>query len=511
MREFVSVLDFGAKGDFNGTTGTDDYAAIQAAINYLFSVGGGTLYFPKGFYRITQPLNLTGNGTAGRFGNSPIVFKGAGMPNAFDTGSWSTYGGSWIVGQTANWIMDCTGLQYFTCEEIGFRGTGTNASNKGVLCARSTAVQFAHNHYFKKCVIWIDSAPASTAVGSIAIANNGAETFIADHCWLVADTPLTLTFNNSTDLSLVSPYVTIGGPTSSTMMNFRNVTFFALTGYASRIQGANNVFFDTCIWSKDAANTTNYGIQLIEGQSGTAHNQDIRITGQIENFSGAVRLDDSQLWNIDLNVMMPSPSAAYISTGGVTMNNCKWNVHHMNGSTARAMFICSFATTMNGGEINVYAGGSVTSNSNLITYGTLIKGHNIDLSGSLGLGGGSKYLALGTAGVTINPPTGLAITPYPGNNSAVAASPNTPTSYLTSDGFIRLSGSFTTSSTISAGVAVGNITLSHRPNREVDGIVYIAGAIAYCRVLTTGDVYFGSAVTSGQLANIDGFSYKLTN
>ena len=166
---------------------------------------------------------------------------------------------------------------------------------------------------------------------------------------------------------------------------------------------------------------------------------------------------------------------------------------------------------MNGGDINVYSGGSVTSNTNLKTYGTLILGHNIDLSGSLGLGGGSKYLALGSAGTTISAPSGQAITPYAGNNSAAASSPNLPSSYLTSDGFVRLSGSFTTASTIAAGTAVGNIVVAHRPNREVDGIVYVAGTIAYCRVLTTGDVYFGMAVTSGQLANIDGFSYKLTN
>ena len=192
-------------------------------------------------------------------------------------------------------------------------------------------------------MIWIDTAPAASSVGSIALANNGAETFVMDHCWLISDTPLTITFNNGTDLALTSPYVTIGGPTSSTMMNYRNVTFQALTGYAVRIQGANNVFFDTCIWTRNVGNTTNYGIQLVEGQGGTAHNQDIRITGQIENFPGAFQLDDSQLWNIDANVMMPSPTAAYIRTGAVVMNNCKWNIHHTNGSTARAMFNCSFA------------------------------------------------------------------------------------------------------------------------------------------------------------------------
>jgi hypothetical protein len=53
LRETVSVKDFGAKGDWNGTTGNDDTAAIQAAIDT-----GNAVYLPKGNYRITSPLYL---------------------------------------------------------------------------------------------------------------------------------------------------------------------------------------------------------------------------------------------------------------------------------------------------------------------------------------------------------------------------------------------------------------------------------------------------------------------
>jgi hypothetical protein len=60
LRDFVSVKDFGAVGDWNGTstspgTGTDDTAAIQAAINYCVLNGAG-LFFPPGRYRVTAPL-----------------------------------------------------------------------------------------------------------------------------------------------------------------------------------------------------------------------------------------------------------------------------------------------------------------------------------------------------------------------------------------------------------------------------------------------------------------------
>lgn len=520
LKETLSISTFGAVGDYNGITGTDNYPMIQAAIDRLFLLGGGLLHIPKGFYRISHPLNLAGTAAStGRFGNCPIVFQGEGMGNAFDTGSWLTYGGSWIIGQTAGpnpedgWIMDCTGLQYFRCSDMAFRGTGANASTKGILCARSTGVQFSHDQRFDRCTIWVDSSPAITSVGSIGLANNGAETFEFEQGWIIADTPVTITFNNPQDLNLKSPYVTIGGPTSSTMMNFRNTTFQALTGYATRIQGGSNISFDTCIWTAEAGNTTNKAIQFVAGQTGTAHCQDIRITGQIENFPGAFRFDDAQTWNIDANIMMPSPTSEYVSTGGVEMNNCRFNIHHTFGSVPQAMFNCGSASKMNGGEINVYAGGSVTSNANLLTYGTTIRGHNKDLTGALGLAAGSTYLASGIGGVTIAPAAKLAIVPNGANNAISGVSPDVASTYKTPDGRIQCAGNIIPNgaTVIAAGVAAGTLDLAHRPDREVDGIVYISGVIGYMRILANGQIYFGIAVNPGDVANINGFSFQQIN
>lgn len=64
---FINVKWFGVKGDFNGTTGTDDTANIQNAINSLNNVD---LFFPKGLYLINpstpiilkQGINILGEG-----------------------------------------------------------------------------------------------------------------------------------------------------------------------------------------------------------------------------------------------------------------------------------------------------------------------------------------------------------------------------------------------------------------------------------------------------------------
>ncbi|MCC3774895.1 glycosyl hydrolase family 28-related protein [Streptomyces sp. UNOB3_S3] len=58
---FANVLDFGATGD----GGTDDWAAINAAMNSLKPASGtgtgtGTLYFPPGTYNIARPLFVSG-------------------------------------------------------------------------------------------------------------------------------------------------------------------------------------------------------------------------------------------------------------------------------------------------------------------------------------------------------------------------------------------------------------------------------------------------------------------
>jgi Endopolygalacturonase len=49
LRESISVKDFGAVGD--GVT--DDTAAIQAAIDAVYGMGGGRLLFPSGTYKVS--------------------------------------------------------------------------------------------------------------------------------------------------------------------------------------------------------------------------------------------------------------------------------------------------------------------------------------------------------------------------------------------------------------------------------------------------------------------------
>jgi hypothetical protein len=58
LSDFISVKDFGAVG--NGLT--NDQPAIQDAINYAGSIGGGTVYMPAGVYRVDSSIIWGHNG-----------------------------------------------------------------------------------------------------------------------------------------------------------------------------------------------------------------------------------------------------------------------------------------------------------------------------------------------------------------------------------------------------------------------------------------------------------------
>ena len=84
-RGFFNVKDFGARGD--GTT--DDWAAIQAAINAASTDVslGGSVYVPKGIYRVLKPLHISRG----------IKFYGAGENGTTITAGTSDQGPVFVI------------------------------------------------------------------------------------------------------------------------------------------------------------------------------------------------------------------------------------------------------------------------------------------------------------------------------------------------------------------------------------------------------------------------------
>ena len=143
MRDFVSVKDFGATGD--GVT--DDTAAIQAAINALSPLGG-TLWFPKGAYIVSDAnadnacLTVT----------APIQFLGAGafytsiQPAASVAGTVNTI----LVNPSTS--FDQT-LMSFKNLSLGKLSNGTRQGNHGIFCITLNANQNLPKFTVENCSI----------------------------------------------------------------------------------------------------------------------------------------------------------------------------------------------------------------------------------------------------------------------------------------------------------------------------------------------------------------------
>lgn len=163
LGESVSVKDYGAIGD--GVT--DDTAAIQAAIaavnpnvwagSFNYQQGGGTVYFPRGVYRITAPLRLApsvileGAGCDGWTGGLTGfgLTAGASVPNG--SGIFADFGATtetcaidtqnWLVGSAS--LNPATNQTLLTVGQLG--GTYTYCQGAGlrrlaVFCTNQTRV-----------------------------------------------------------------------------------------------------------------------------------------------------------------------------------------------------------------------------------------------------------------------------------------------------------------------------------------------------------------------------------
>jgi hypothetical protein len=143
LAQYVSVKDFGAVG--NGIT--DDTLAIQAAINYLSPLGG-TLYFPRGAYIvsdanadnaclvITAPIQILGDG----------AFYTSIQPAAGVAGTVNTI----LVNPDTGYDQT---LMSFSKISLGNLSNGTRAGNHGIYCLTLNASQNLPKFTVQECAI----------------------------------------------------------------------------------------------------------------------------------------------------------------------------------------------------------------------------------------------------------------------------------------------------------------------------------------------------------------------
>jgi hypothetical protein len=152
LNDIINVKDFGAKGD----SITDDTAAIQGAINYVYAlhpepVGGAIVFVPRGTYIIGSPPLILSNSAdshhgALRFvgaGRGATVLKGTStgfvtvMQEAADSLACIVSMKIWNQSTAANsgafnLVFTTNAFQMRDCHLVGMRGFESNTSEFGI-------------------------------------------------------------------------------------------------------------------------------------------------------------------------------------------------------------------------------------------------------------------------------------------------------------------------------------------------------------------------------------------
>lgn len=409
LREFVSVKDFGAVGD--GVT--DDTSAIQSAINS----GARHIYFPSGRYKVTDTINLCNLAVTG----VPVHLYGD--ATHYDNGVLTA--GSVILSNpgATKWVAEIIGSQFVTMEDLMFVSTGANSAKGGLIYARSTLANFAQNNSLRRVIIKI-----ATAGGTVALANNCAEQFVCDECWLEADIPYITTLGNEQGWTAAN--ATIANTTfSNTAQSFRLTTFTPLTSTAMVLTGLGTANFDNCVAIPKAGNTYAYGVTLRSSLQGYQDCQNITFTGQIESWVNAVRLEGNTR-DVKFDFSTSNVTGAHIlAVAGTTHYSPKIATNPFNTTGVNVLGAAGATATVYGGNI-VIAPNLKLVDANLKLLGTDVDGGNGNMNSAafFAVAADSSYharwsrsrvtgstawnpglIATGASGATVFAVTGVAI------------------------------------------------------------------------------------------------------
>ena len=172
LQESVSVKDFGAVGDWNGTTGTDDTAAIQAAVDHCLVSGDG-LFFPTGRYRTTSVINIDKSASSldPTQGGKMLSLRGSGPASSQIAADHNGVAINFVGGTGAGWHT------YFYIDGIGITKAnfGRNVGSIGLQLDDVAYGQFNRFDisYFEYGIKATDTLSSSFSDGSIRLNNYG--------------------------------------------------------------------------------------------------------------------------------------------------------------------------------------------------------------------------------------------------------------------------------------------------------------------------------------------------
>jgi hypothetical protein len=332
----VNVQDFGAKG--NGIT--NDSPAIQAAYNYLMTVGGGTMYIPgtANGYKLNTSLDFTGKSIyANSF--SPIQIVGDGSTDIPDSGNIypTTLLANTGVGTTCIDIVGHENVQIRNIKIDAFNTTiCTTPSRIGILAGRDTggsAFGKDQNHVFYGLSIFLPTTN-NAALPSIALYNVATEIGLYENCSFFADLPHGLVANNNTaavNYNVSSAFVTLNnGPASCSANTYIDCIFSstsAITGSRTipvlHLDACYSNSFINCYFN-DTGTTATSSESVVKLTGGTVKNIHFlnfvnEATGDL--FGGTVQNLRYNKFIGHTNVFDASYALAKLSVGTMIIND----------------------------------------------------------------------------------------------------------------------------------------------------------------------------------------------
>jgi hypothetical protein len=401
----ADVKAFGAVGD--GTT--DDAAAINAAIVYA-EANGSVVYLPRGSYKVDSPIDMTER--------TALTFMGDGD---FQDSLTPTS----ILGNTGSVVLDLMGSSNCHIRNIRIRveSTYANPADIGILQGRSgsnVVYQYSQYNTFDHVYVYMDSIPAATARGTVALYNVAAEHGFYTNCFFLADQPMAMTATDvlAYDSPIVGPTNSHSGPTSMTICKFIQCGFRAWTNAGCEFWAAENIDFDMCYWSRQPGSTSDYAFVVNQGSS------QIRFNGQIEQWPAVMTIGHN-LSDITLDVYAVSPTIPLVSFANTyTLSDSIIRIHQ-SGTAQRVLNSPAAGSVVRGCTIYTATTSGISDTDITITGGVIIA--DDATSNTITVNSASRFVMIQNDGT---PRWDITSATTVGAAGAAAAMP-TPVGYIT--------------------------------------------------------------------------------
>ena len=348
-----NVLDYGATGDGS----TNDVAAIQAAVSAIKTAGGGTLYFPKGTYKVTFPSGLIAYSSLFALpSDTAVVFdQDAKMTASAVTGS-NLYASVFGVDKTA---LPVTNLKFSGInisqtaptggQELGQAITLESGADSAILSISDVLIDSCSINNFSSAIYILQRTSVGASerqVNRVNITNNfgaGNLSFItADGNGIVIDSNIAYGIKPTPTGTYDAVSIHSGANIRVVNNDFSYYGEFGVNirNSPENLCGSSNIVVDgniihtitlKCVGISLAAGETVYGVRnVVVSNNNFSHGNDTNTcTGVLVGSGSAgastpldrINISGNTLFNLNSSIIVQSALPAFLSNVSITGNS----------------------------------------------------------------------------------------------------------------------------------------------------------------------------------------------